>query len=100
MNNTHRIHHLVAGKAAVGDVINGAKGTEIFNQFFVLMGKDSLPIAGTAPLTPGTKAKLLHYITQVIGNEINTAQVIVKQVVGSLGLQFVIPLEQCFDSTA
>ena len=53
VNNTHRIDHLVAGKATGGDAVEPAKGIEGRVPFFQL----GLPIRGVAPLAPGIKAE-------------------------------------------
>lgn len=90
----------MAGIAAVGNAVDGTEGGEVFDKLFILNGNNTLHITGIAPLTPGIKAEFLHYFAQVVGYHINTAQVIVKQVVGGLGLQLVVFVEQGLDGTA
>jgi len=51
-------------------------------------------------LTPSIKAKLLLYIAQVVGYYINTAQMVMQQIVGGLGLQLAVFIEQGLDGIA
>ena len=96
MNNTQRVDHLVAGRATGGDAVETAKGIERRVPFFQL----GLPISGVAPLAPGVKAQFLFDITQMVGYYINTAQMVLQQVLGFLAKELITLIANCLKRNA
>ena len=96
MNNAHRIDHLVAGKATGGNAVEPAKGIEGRVPGLEL----GLPIGGVAPLAPGIKAEFLLYITQMVGDHVDTAQVVMQQVMGALIDELIAIVTQGLKGTA
>ena len=86
----------MAGKATRGDAVETAKGIEGRVSFFQL----GLPIGGIAPLAPGVEAEFLFDITQMVGYYINTAQMVMQQVLGFLAKELITLIANCLKRNA
>ena len=83
MDNINTINHFMAGIAPAGDVGKGTKGAE-GQRLILCVFKYRLPVAGAAAFAPGVKAQFLFDIAQPVGNHVDTAQMVLQQVVGGL----------------
>ena len=86
----------MAGKATGGDTVEPAKGIEGRVPGLEL----GLPIGGIAPLAPGIKAEFLFDITQMVGYYINTAQMVLQQVLGFLAKELITFIANCLKRNA
>ena len=72
MDDTHCIDHFMAGIAAIGDVVDGAKGAECQGLILCIF-QHAFPVFAIAPLSPGIKAEFLLDNASLIGNDVDAA---------------------------
>jgi len=73
----------MAGIAPAGDVGKGTKGAE-GQRLILCVFKHCLPVAGVAAFAPSVKAQFLFDIAQPVSDHINTAEMVLQQIVGGL----------------
>ena len=72
----------MVGMASGGD-IKGTKGAE-GQRLILCVFEHRLPVAGVAAFAPGIKAQFLFDIAQPVSDHINTAEMVLQQIVGGL----------------
>lgn len=81
MDNTHTINHFMAGIAPAGDIVKGTIGAE-GQRLILCVFEHCLPVAGVAAFAPGVKAQCLFDIAQLVGDHVNTAEMVLQRVAG------------------